>query len=208
MTMMMMPRTTSKLAVLAGFTKLPDAESFAWREAVDVSAYIYHPDFSDDSHDNDLAVVALSSPLTLSDDAISAIDLNDDPSCPNTGQSQQCSVAGWGLLEAGGPVSDTAMAVNVTTISNDVCSEILHNINDNKLCAGELREGGKDSCQGDSGGPLVCTCQGKQVLAGVVSYGEGCALPNQPGVYSRVSHNWQWVRSVLNEPSNHTWKSV
>jgi trypsin len=50
------------------------------------------------------------------------------------------------------------------------------------VCAG-LAAGGKDSCQGDSGGPLVNSAK---TLIGIVSWGEGCAAPNAPGVYARV----------------------
>jgi len=49
------------------------------------------------------------------------------------------------------------------------------------ICAA-VPGGGKDACQGDSGGPLVVGGQ----LAGIVSWGLSCALPDYPGVYSNV----------------------
>ncbi|MEU3650437.1 serine protease [Lentzea sp. NPDC034063] len=50
------------------------------------------------------------------------------------------------------------------------------------FCAG-YPDGGIDACVDDSGGPFVVDGR----LAGIVSWGIGCARPNAPGVYTRVT---------------------
>ena len=64
------------------------------------------------------------------------------------------------------------------------------------LCAA-YPDGGKDSCQGDSGGPFVCNDNGKAVIAGIVSFGYGCAVPKNPGVYARVTKILDWIKDNM-----------
>ena len=65
------------------------------------------------------------------------------------------------------------------------------------ICAGYRGVGGKDACSGDSGGPFICNDGGKAVLAGIVSWGAGCARPEYPGVYSRVTHVLEWIQANM-----------
>lgn len=51
-----------------------------------------------------------------------------------------------------------------------------------------VQQGGVDTCQGDSGGPMFRKDDsGAFIQVGIVSWGQGCAEPGYPGVYSEVS---------------------
>ncbi|XP_078461925.1 uncharacterized protein LOC144726844 [Lampetra planeri] len=94
-------------------------------------------------------------------------------------------------LPTGSP--DVLMCVQVPVLSDISCrNSYPGDITNNMICLG-YQEGGKDSCQGDSGGPVVCNGE----LHGIVSWGRGCALPNYPGVYTKVCNYISWIASTM-----------
>ena len=83
--------------------------------------------------------------------------------------------------------------------------EIIYN--ETMFCAGE-ETGGIDSCQGDSGGPLVVPNLSKtghttNHLAGIVSWGIGCARAGLPGVYTKVSNYIDWIEDRMQYHDSH-----
>jgi len=104
--------------------------------------------------------------------------------------------SGWGDSQTD-PPKDILQKVTLDVVDDETCKKNLgehHVIKNTVVCAG-VPGGGKDSCQGDSGGPLVDLQ--RNLLAGVVSYGEGCALPGKPGVYTEVAYYIQWMREIM-----------
>jgi len=113
-----------------------------------------------------------------------------------------CVVSGWGYNRFNGGTLPTNLKVaNVTIVSGVHCQTQLQKssvkLYDGMLCAGG---GETDACQGDSGGPLVCsTSTGENILAGVVSWGIGCATPNVPGIYTDVQHYLDWIHKTMQD---------
>ena len=50
---------------------------------------------------------------------------------------------------------------------------------------------------------MVCYRKGVWKVAGIVSWGYGCAQAYTPGVYTNVAHYRQWVDSVISYYTSH-----
>jgi secreted trypsin-like serine protease len=116
------------------------------------------------------------------------------------------TVSGWGDTRAEPPASQGLdgsypiglQATQLPLISSAACDTAYANpltsqpITPRMVCAGDPG-GGHDSCFGDSGGPLLvdrdspAAPPGDYVLVGLVSFGEGCAQAESPGVYAAIA---------------------
>ncbi|HZX36875.1 MAG TPA: serine protease [Streptomyces sp.] len=97
-------------------------------------------------------------------------------------------VAGWGAAREGGAQQRYLLKAKVPFVSDASCKQAYPElVSREEICAG-LPQGGVDTCQGDSGGPMFRKDNNNAwIQVGIVSWGEGCARPNLPGVYTEVS---------------------
>nr|XP_028601523.1 transmembrane protease serine 6 [Podarcis muralis] len=155
---------------------------------------LQHPYYEEDSHDYDVALLQLDHPVIYSA-FIQPICLPASSHLFEAGLL--CWITGWGATKEGGPSSKILQRVSVPLVQQDMCNEAYHyQVTSKMLCAG-YHDGKKDSCQGDSGGPLACQePSGRWFLAGLVSWGMGCARPNYYGVYTRITSVMEWIQQA------------
>lgn len=178
-----------------------------------------HPDYAVNEGDAfrfDVAILRLSFPV--SDASTIKIVGPDEDDLWGLGEGNRSArVAGWGDTDPEGTANPAARypvnlhATNVPIHADARCSSTDSGgygrfyERDTNICAGELRTGstlGTDACQGDSGGPLVVTTStGEPRLAGLVSWGEGCAQDNL-GAYARLAAMRDWVSSIPGATDN------
>ncbi|EYF08748.1 trypsin-like serine protease [Chondromyces apiculatus] len=168
-----------------------------------IEQVIPYPGYVDTDEGKDVALIKLSTPLTLNTTTVKAIALATaaDASAGLLNVGVTANVSGWGTLSSGGSSPNTLQAVNVPIVSNATAGSLYGmTISSDQLPAGDTVNGGEDSCQGDSGGPLTVAKGSGRILAGVVSWGNGCADKRWPGLYARVTSFQSWITDVIGSP--------
>lgn len=202
---------TSLWRVYLGMHAQTDAEADAQYHTIGQIFTVPEYDLSETY--GDLSLLKLDTPASL-DSSVAIVGINDDKDCPEV--DQKVDVVGWGQTQnhTYGLGSDVPYVATVDVSSLLHCQdryltpEIIAifggklRIDERNLCAG-VKEGGVDSCYGDLGSPLLAKC-GKaaskpQVVAGMVSYGLGCAKPDYPAVYTRVSAYYEWIQETMED---------
>ncbi|XP_022050813.2 suppressor of tumorigenicity 14 protein homolog isoform X1 [Acanthochromis polyacanthus] len=152
---------------------------------------LLHPQYDQFTSDYDIALLEMSAPVFFND-LVQPVCVPASSHAFTTGTS--CYVTGWGVLMEDGELATRLQEASVKIINRNACNKLYDDaVTPRMLCAGNL-QGGVDACQGDSGGPLVCLERGRRwFLAGIVSWGEGCARQNRPGVYTQVVKFTDWI---------------
>ncbi|XP_018644186.1 subfamily S1A unassigned peptidase (S01 family) [Schistosoma mansoni] len=165
-------------------------------QRIKLSQIVIHPSYNKKIYANDIALLRLQTPANLDNRQVRLSPVPRNPHLSDLlTDNVQCMVAGWGDTHNTGS-NDVLRQAVLPVINYDLCKSWYQYLNKASFCAG-YKQGGIDACQGDSGGPLLCYVGGQTVQAGIVSWGNDCAKPRNPGVYTNVAMFSDWYSSVL-----------
>ncbi|NWR68295.1 OVCH2 protein, partial [Centropus unirufus] len=191
-------------------------------QTLPVKYIIKHPNFDPRRPMNyDIALLKLDGAFNFSSSVL--------PAClPDPGEKFEagyiCTASGWGRLNENGVLPQVLYEVHLPILNRKECSRALSTLKkpiqgDTIMCAG-FPDGGKDACQGDSGGPLLCRRKhGAWTLAGVISWGMGCArgwISNEkkrhydrgsPGIFTDISVVLSWIQENMSAGTKSPQKS-
>lgn len=163
-----------------------------------------HPKNNAGTFSNDFALLELKAPIDFEATGLGMISLVD-PDLAKGGAIDEgvvATVLGWGTTSESGSASTLMRKVDVPIVSlakANAATSYNGKLDETMLAAG-FKDGKKDSCQGDSGGPLTIEgSDGAPILAGVVSWGKGCARANFYGIYANVASGHSWIMETIKE---------
>ncbi|MGW1162388.1 S1 family peptidase [Streptomyces sp. NPDC002519] len=155
-----------------------------------VSKIWVNPDYTDTSNGDDVAVLTLSSSMPYTTASYVSSSQTGVYAAGTTAR-----IVGWGTTSENGNSSNQLRTATVPIVSDSSCGSSYGSdfVQSDMVCAG-YPSGGVDTCQGDSGGPLLIG----GVLAGITSWGNGCAEAGYPGVYTRLTTFSSLVTAQVN----------
>ena len=180
-----------------------------WLEEVPIEAQVrvrqilIHPDYDPASQDNDLALVMLdeeAGPLIA--EVATARDAADPAqgTVLGFGSFYEGRLAANAVTRTGSPaaqVSDRLRQAEVRLVDPAACASRL-GIGGDATGTYQICAGADDVCVGDSGGPLIFEGADRaDRLAGIASFGSGCAGEQPVTVYTRVSAYAGWIADTI-----------
>ncbi|MBN8547727.1 MAG: serine protease [Deltaproteobacteria bacterium] len=167
-----------------------------------VKSIVVHPSFNGSLLRNDIALLKLVSPVPQMP---VELVLPGEEALWEAGTL--ATIIGWGQTNANLPIIPDLLQEAIVPIQSDLtCHDTLGLFFDPSahLCAGTLSSAGTidgvDSCYGDSGSPLMVPSASGWKLAGITSWGFGCASSVTYGVYTRAAAYANWVYSFPPAP--------
>ena len=183
----------------------PDESSYGFR--IGVKRVFIHQDYNGDTVYNDIALLQLLAPIPPQYAPVrvsTTIFKYDGDLSGQTG-----NVAGWGSTTEVAPNDDFVRpsypdvlqfgVVGLVSASDCAAAYGTTYIRYTNVCSLTPSTDRIDPCQGDSGGPLFRHSSGDATheIIGVVSWGNGCAALERPGVYTAVAPYANWISMTI-----------
>ncbi|KAK8401029.1 hypothetical protein O3P69_002659 [Scylla paramamosain] len=187
---------------------------------------VVHPHYytSGGAHVNDIGLLKLRNPATLTDNVCLMCIARQDASIP----ASQCVVVGYGLgafpvsahnnaypqtqafvhnyaakVVGRVPSEGVLRKLSVPLLGAEECRTVLHNVTGSKILAesnsflcGGISQGVACHSTLDGGSPLGCEVGGRWFLAGLVSWSRDCSSSGQASIYSRIPAFTGWVQAA------------
>lgn len=158
---------------------------------------INHAQFDSKYLNNDIALIRIPSPLTLSA-SIRSIRLPTSRQIDDTFAGRQMVVSGWGETSPRSGAMPLLRWVYTKAISNAQCVTTFgsRSVVDHVVCTlGYTSPSNQGACAGDSGGPLVLMENGIPTQIGVVAFAhKGGCNAGYPNGHMRVGKFLEWIR--------------
>jgi len=192
-------KDASSMRVMLGAHNVREASEEGRIEVI-TTDFFTHPDYSQITLHNDLALVHLPSSLNFTEN-IRPICLPAHSEAGTAWANEDAIASGWGKpSDAADSISPELRWVATNTIGNLLCAlEFPTIINKNIICISG--KDGKSTCNGDSGGPLYLfnleTSTYKQI--GITSFGSslGCEIGFHAG-FTRTASFLEWIETNTN----------
>ncbi|XP_068234318.1 chymotrypsin-like elastase family member 2A isoform X2 [Palaemon carinicauda] len=168
-----------------------------------VQEIILHNRFKE--HNHDIALLKLLPTSTMTSTSLTPICLPDTVDLHTvTFDGFKCFATGWGSGHTSKELHTRLHEIRIPVQPPAACATAYNipefgniKLSDAHLCAGFL-DGSAGTCVGDSGGPLQCNMRdGRWYLAGITSFGSGCAKPGFPDVYTRITYYLPWIKHQM-----------
>ncbi|XP_055599605.1 uncharacterized protein LOC129748866 [Uranotaenia lowii] len=172
-------------------------------QQIEIAEIIRHPLHRYASHYHDIALLRLKESVQINPSVC--------PACLWTSDEvrfTKLEATGWGSTGFGENVSPILLKMTLSPVTESECRDVYGNnthrklksgIQGHQICAWDEKA---DTCEGDSGGPLqVKLMHGMRVtpfVVGVTSFGFPCGR-STPGVYTRVSTYFDWIKQTMVE---------
>ncbi|KAG7333970.1 hypothetical protein KOW79_002377 [Hemibagrus wyckioides] len=167
----------------------------------EIAKIVLHPEFNSEDFNNDIALLQIvdrNGQCAQKTESVRIACL--PPLHQMMPYGTYCNIAGYGHernddVPGNFRYSRFMKETKVEILSDTTCQKedyYADRVTENQFCAASPKWT-EDACQGDSGGPLLCKANNRMFLFGIISWGEGCAVKNKPGVYTKVTNYNTWI---------------